>query len=469
MRMEYRQSLRMEQKLLQSPQMIQAMQVLQLTAPELLDRVESELEDNPFLELADPQEGERTSEDGENQESQEQDEPDLEGLERLFDERPAGDGQRSSNTDESWDLLQNIPAPEGHTKDGILAELRVAETPQEELLDAELLLAGLDEKGFLPEGIETLAETHGLPLQGFLDAQAHLREVAHPALGAKNIQEAYLLQLRAMPDPHPVAEELVVSHFDDLLSNRLPQIATAMGVTLVEVRSALEILSILDSRPLHEYAPDNSMAIQPDVLISQNERGEYEVSLTRDGLPDLRLSKNAQLALEKARNDKRLHSFLLKKIERARWFLDAVGQRRETLLKISKVLVQRQREFLDYGMEKLKPLKMQEVADLVSVHISTVSRATRGKWAQTPQGILPLKDFFSGGQANTDGGSTSRIAIQKRIQQIVSAEDKTAPLSDEEIIKILKNRDGIKVARRTVTKYRKSLDIPSSTMRRNFG
>jgi RNA polymerase sigma-54 factor len=211
------------------------------------------------------------------------------------------------------------------------------------------------------------------------------------------------------------------------------------------------------------------MAIQPDVLISQNERGEYEVSLTRDGLPDLRLSKNAQLALEKARNDKRLHSFLLKKIERARWFLDAVGQRRETLLKISKVLVQRQREFLDYGMEKLKPLKMQEVADLVSVHISTVSRATRGKWAQTPQGILPLKDFFSGGQANTDGGSTSRIAIQKRIQQIVSAEDKTAPLSDEEIIKILKNRDGIKVARRTVTKYRKSLDIPSSTMRRNFG
>ncbi|MDP6128565.1 MAG: hypothetical protein QGH77_03060, partial [Planctomycetota bacterium] len=199
--MEYRQSLRMEQKLLQSPQMIQAMQVLQLTAPELLDRVESELEDNPFLELADPQEGERTSEDGENQESQEQDEPDLEGLERLFDERPAGDGQRSSNTDESWDLLQNIPAPEGHTKDGILAELRVAETPQEELLDAELLLAGLDEKGFLPEGIETLAETHGLPLQGFLDAQAHLREVAHPALGAKNIQEAYLLQLRAMPDP----------------------------------------------------------------------------------------------------------------------------------------------------------------------------------------------------------------------------------------------------------------------------
>ena len=140
--MEYRQSLRMEQKLLQSPQMIQAMQVLQLTAPELLDRVESELEDNPFLELADPQEGERTSEDGENQESQEQDEPDLEGLERLFDERPAGDGQRSSNTDESWDLLQNIPAPEGHTKDGILAELRVAETPQEELLDAELLAEG---------------------------------------------------------------------------------------------------------------------------------------------------------------------------------------------------------------------------------------------------------------------------------------------------------------------------------------
>jgi RNA polymerase sigma-54 factor len=466
--MEYRQSLRMEQKLLQSPQMIQAMQVLQLTAPELLDRVESELEDNPFLELAEEQE--HPSSDSDNgEDAGEAEEPDFTELDRLFDERPPGDGGRSTATDETWDLLQNIPAPEGHTKDGILAELRVADTPSDELLDAELLLAGLDEKGFLPEGLETLADVHGLPLGGFVNALNHLREVAHPALGAKNIQEAYLLQLKVMPEPHSIAEELVKTHFDDLLANRLPQIAASMGVSLLEVRSALELLSVLDSRPLHEYEADNSMAIHPDVLITQDDSGNYEVTLTRDGLPDLRLSKNAQLALEKARKDKRLHAFLLKKIERARWFLDAVGQRRATLLKISKVLVQRQREFLDYGPERLRPLKMQEVADTVSVHISTVSRATRGKWAQTPQGILPLKDFFSGGQKNTSGGSTSRVAIQERIREIVDAEDKTAPLSDEEIIKVLKHRDGIKVARRTVTKYRKAMDIPSSTMRKNFG
>lgn len=158
----------------------------------------------------------------------------------------------------------------------------------------------------------------------------------------------------------------------------------------------------------------------------------------------------------------------MKKIERARWFLDAVQQRRETLLRISRELARKQAAYLSYGPERMQPLKMQDVADAVGVHLSTVSRAIRGKYAQTPQGILALKSFFSGGQRSSRGGARSRVAIQERIREIIGAEDKAHPLSDEEVVKILRERDGTRVARRTVTKYRQAMSIPSSTMRRSY-
>ena len=210
------------------------------------------------------------------------------------------------------------------------------------------------------------------------------------------------------------------------------------------------------------------MPLMPDVLVEPSEDGGFEVSLVRDGLPEMRLSQGAREALDRVKNDKRMHDFLMKRIERARWFLDAVAQRRHTLLKIAQAMVDRQREFLDYGPERLKPMKMQEIADSVGVHISTVSRAIRGKYAQTPQGILLLKSLFSGGQRTATGGQRSRVSIQERIREIVDAEDKKAPLSDEEIVRILRERDGVKVARRTVTKYRIALGIPASTLRRSY-
>jgi RNA polymerase sigma-54 factor len=474
MRLEYQQNLRMEQRLLQSPQMIQAMQILQCTTQELLDRIETEIEENPFLEVEEPgdapqqPEAEASAEDPDEPEALD-DLPEIGEVDQIFEGADRGASRAAGDAESRYDAVQDLAAPEVHTADTILAELRVSDADADEIAVAEQVIAALDPRGFLVEGVEAFAADAGLDPDEVEHALHHLRDLAHPALGAQDLRECYLLQLAALPVAQPVAVALVGDHFEDLLANRLPQIGKALGVGLAELRVALEVLSGLDSRPLSEFELDETMSILPDVLVQPDESGGYEVVLARDGLPELRLSRSAQEALTKAKGDKRLHGFLMKKIERARWFLDAVAQRRRTLLRIATELVARQREFLDYGPERLRPLKMQEVADAVGVHISTVSRAIRGKWAQTPQGILPLKGFFSGGQSTSTGGQTSRVAIQERIKEIIDQEDKASPLSDEEIVRILKDRNGVKVARRTVTKYRKAMDIPSSTMRRSYG
>ena len=327
-------------------------------------------------------------------------------------------------------------------------------------------MRNLDERGFLVHGLEAFSRLTNVPVSELEIALDDLRHVSHPALGAHDLQECYLLQLEALPGIHRLPETLIRDHFDELLANKLPQIAAAMKVDLAQLQKAIEEISHLDSRPLADFVLDTSITISPDIIVELVDE-EYKIRLVREGLPELRLSEAARKALDKAKEDKKLHSYLMKKLERARWFLDAVNHRRESLLMISTAIVRRQREFLDYGPQRLRPLKMQEIADTVGVHISTVSRAIRGKFAQTPQGILPLKSFFSGGQSTSRGGQRSRVAIQERIKDIVDAEDRRAPLSDEEIARVLRERDGIKVARRTITKYRKAMEIPSSTMRKS--
>ena len=488
MRLEYQHNLRLEQRLLQSPQMIQAMQILQLTTPELLDRIEAELEDNPFLETGPeaveeeaPGEPEATPaaeaadagppaepEEPAEERPEGEDLPGIGEMEALVEnERPLARARETEN-ESLGDAVGNLAAPDEQSIEAILSEFRVGDVTPEQADLAELILVSLDERGFLEGGVAALAEEAKVPAEALAGVLARLRALAHPALGARDLQECLLLQLAALPQPEPIAEAVVRDHFEDLLANRLPQIAKAVDLPLEQVRAAVELLATLDARPLAQWAPDHTMRILPDVVVTPAADGGHEVALARDGLPELRLSRSAREALDKARSDKRLHEFLLKKIERARWFLDALEQRRQTLRRISQALVNRQREFLDYGPDRLAPLKMQEIADALGIHISTVSRAIRGKYAQTPQGILPLKGFFSGGQRLSGGGERSRVSIQQRIKDIVDAEDKSAPLSDEEIVRILRERDGVKVARRTVTKYRIALDIPPSHLRRSY-
>jgi len=308
----------------------------------------------------------------------------------------------------------------------------------------------------------------GIEFVIFEEALEMIREISHTALGAVDLRECFLLQLEALEDDNDDVRVILTNHFDDLLANRIPQIAKAEGLSVEAVRQAISVLALFDLRPFSAFSIDTNGVISPDVKIEMDDDPTKEpvVSLVTDYIPDISLSEIAHQALTNAKSNKKLHAHLLRKIDKARGCIDAIQQRRRTVLGITNVLAKKQSMFLRLGKQYLSPLIMQEVADAVGVHISTVSRAIRGKYAHTPQGVISLKSMFSGGQKTSKGTTRTRSSIQQRIEDIVAAEDKAHPFSDEEILRILRERDGTIVARRTITKYRKLLNIPASSIRR---
>lgn len=302
------------------------------------------------------------------------------------------------------------------------------------------------------------------------DALERLRETAHPGLGALDLSECLLLQLPGAGLWSPFMRSLVTNHLGDIRSNRLPQIAKATGHDIEDVKAAIELLQRLDPSPGAGFGDVTAEVIHPEVMVEYDD-GEVKVRLDRERTPSLRMNPMYQTqTFRKMLKDgsKEDRDWAKKRLEGASWFIDAILQRESTLKRISRALFERQKGFLERGKEALKPLRMQEIADEVGVHISTVSRAVAGKYAQTPRGIFPLKFFFTGGTTKTSGEEASQISIKERIKKIVGAEDQKKPLSDESIAKSLEEEDGIKIARRTVTKYRKALEIPSSTQRKKY-
>jgi RNA polymerase sigma-54 factor len=308
----------------------------------------------------------------------------------------------------------------------------------------------------------------GIGFVVFEEALEMIREISHTALGAVDLRECFLLQLESLEGNHKDARVILTNHFDDLLANRIPQIAKAEGLSVEAVRQAISVFALFDLRPFSAFSIDTNSVISPDVKIEMDDDPTKEpvVTLVTDYIPDISLSEIAHQALANAKSNKKLHAHLLRKIDKARGCIDAIQQRRRTVLGITNVLAKKQAMFLRLGKQYLSPLIMQEVADAVGVHISTVSRAIRGKYAHTPQGVISLKSMFSGGQKTSKGTTRTRSSIQQRIEDIVAAEDKAHPFSDEEILRVLRERDGTIVARRTITKYRKLLNIPASSIRR---
>jgi RNA polymerase sigma-54 factor len=297
---------------------------------------------------------------------------------------------------------------------------------------------------------------------------ADIRTISHPALGARDLKECLILQLEALGyEPDGLLTKIVNEHLDDVRENRLPRIAKATGQTLEEIKEALDALKTLEPNPGAGFGEARADVIVPDVIVEEVD-GEYEVRLERSTTPRVRLSNAYREYLKNAKKGDGVREWVKTRIENAKWFLDALQQRQSTLERIANVIFTRQRAFLDRGVQGLKPLRMQEVADEVHVHISTVSRAVSGKYAQTPRGIFPLKFFFIGGTQSESGEVQSQTSIKQRIAELIAAEDAKNPLSDEDLAAQLEEKDHVKIARRTVTKYRKALSIPSSSQRKQF-
>ena len=478
MKLGLSQHVGMEQRLVQSPQMIQAMQILQLSSMDLLGRIEQELMENPFLEVAEgvapaeeaeaapPEEGARDSE--------------LEGMIDMLEtyDRELGDGSTTPRADpeagdRKLEAMNNTPARSQSLGDTLHEHLAFMQLSKAERELAEYLIYSLDDRGYLPEPLTELADgfyKRPATAEDLEDVLKQLRAVSHPALGATDLRECLLLQLDDHPFWDELVHDLVENHLEDITTNRLPRITRATGRSIEEVKNALELIRTLDPYPAHGTSGETAAVIHPDIVVEELD-GQFEVRVPRARIPNLTVSPNYKALLKQAREaegDQAVLDWVKKRLESARWFINAVHQRESTMERIAKAIFARQSGFLEHGVSKLVPMRMQEIADEAGVHISTVSRTAAGKYAQTPRGIFPLKFFFTSGTVNEDGEAESQTAIKDKLRRIVESEDKTKPYSDDQLAALLAESEGVKIARRTVTKYRRALDIPSSTRRREY-
>jgi RNA polymerase sigma-54 factor len=334
---------------------------------------------------------------------------------------------------------------------------------------ADRIIYNLDANGYLQSSLEDLlgADADEEELALARKALAVVQRLDPPGVGARDLRECLLLQLTPGMPYFEQLQTLISSHLEDLEHNRLPVISRRTGYSIELIQETLGELRKLNPKPGAEFTDTVVPTVTPDVFVEPAEGGGYKVRLEDGRTPTLFISPYYRKLLSSGDANEETREFIKRKLNAAQWLIDSIEQRRSTLTRVSQAIVDHQTEFLDKGPEAIEPLKMQQIADKVGVHVTTVSRAVDDKWIQTPRGIFPLKRFFCGGTVSADGEEVAWDAVRLKLQEIIDHENKQHPLSDDQLVQELAGH-GITVARRTVTKYRKAMDIPSSRQRRDW-
>lgn len=494
MRLSYGQHQTQKQIQTLAPKMIQSMEILQLPVTALLERVEQELKENPVLELAENTErtetkaSEESSKENENAAGEErelvidQEGNNVDDFERLmeldrdipdhFDERPRVSSNRIQDSlDRQHDLMANMVDRPESLQEHLYVQLREMEISQDMMAMCERIISTLSPAsgGYLRVSLEDL-----LPID-HTDEQV---EMAHQALkliqslepvgiGARDIKECLLLQI---DDKFPLRVEirqLVENHLEDLRDNKMPQIQKATGFEFELINECLRHMRKLNPNPASRFAETSAPAISPDVKVIKEENGRYVVESKDSPVSNLYISDYYKKRFAAGQLTADEKEFLKKKYASAKWLLDSIEQRKSTVARVAQAVCDHQTAFLDHGPEHLVPLKMQQIADKIGVHVTTISRAVDDKWMETPRGLIALKRFFVGGKQNDEGEDVAWDRIQIEMKKLVDAEDKANPLSDEALKDAL-NALGLDVARRTIAKYRKKMGIKSSRQRRDW-
>ncbi len=520
MRFETSQSMKLGQQMKLAPRMIQSMEILQMPLLELEERIEQELEANPTLELSDqgPEEGDRDGErggdtdtvehvDDSSRESVEDfarlddfEEANPEAAENAFSESNLEadsvlyqrDGLRESSIrstrldgerDAKTDAMASAPARGPSMREQLLAQWRLVDIDDELRAPGEAIIESLDDDGYLRVPLADVGETvrggdPGAPtLERALDAVQLLLEPA--GVAARDARECLLLQLDAQADRPAdtriatpadlaLASRVADKGLDELAKNRLPKIAEALEITIDEVKRGVEVLRRLSLAPARALSTDAAEPIIPDAIVEYNEEADRYIAYLADTrASSLRINREYAIMAKDRAAPKRDRDFLKKSLSNAQWLLDAVEQRRSTVMRVINVVIEEQREFFDFGPEALKPLPMTQVAEQLGIHVATVSRAVADKHLLTPRGVVPLRGFFTGGMTTESGEEVSANAIRAALQEVIDAEDKARPLSDDALSEALKEK-GYEIARRTVAKYRGQMGVPSARMRKQF-
>src|SRR5256886_564213 len=332
---------------------------------------------------------------------------------------------------------------------------------------AELIVGNIDDKGFLQSAPEEMALNSGIPQEDFEKMLALIQGFHPPGVGARDLRECLLIQLRREGKENSLEYKIVSEHMEDLGRRRFPEIARRMGISVEDVQKAADNIGRLNPRAGQVFAAAPQNYVLPDVTVEKVD-GEYQITLNDEQIPHLRISNLYKDIIASGNTQSgEVKDYIRDKIRSGKFLIRSIHQRQQTISNIAKQIVSRQRDFLEHGRSHLKPMTMADVADVVGVHETTVSRAVSGKYMATPQGIFEMKYFFTPGYQTAGGESLSNTSVKEAILDLVKREDGNQPLSDNEIVEILSER-GIPIARRTVAKYRSELNILPSHMRRKY-
>lgn len=479
MAIEMRQQMKLTQQLVMTPQLQQAIKLLQLSRLELQDLVRQEMEENPVLE--ETLEAEEVKEQDQLEVAEKEEQP--AGEEKEFQEVQAGaetirdtdwesylEGYNYTAGEQYYDdddrpSYENILTRKGTLIDHLMWQLNLTKLTEEEVRVGAEIIGNIDDDGYFRASADEIAATCGVTTDLVDSTLRKIQEFDPIGIGARDLRECLLIQVEQLGMGGSVVDGLVRSHLQDLETRKYKQIAKSLGVEVNDILAAARIIASLDPKPGRIYGSEDIHYISPDIFIYKIAE-DYVVVLNDEGLPNLRV--NPFYAGEVKANpqvDAKAEEYINDKVRSAQWLIKSIHQRQRTIYKVAKSIVKFQREFLDRGIEYLRPLVLRDVAEDIGMHESTISRVTTNKYMQTPQGLFEMKYFFNSGISTSEGDFIASEAVKNKIKEIVEAEDPRKPYSDQRIAELL-SAHSINIARRTVTKYREMLRIGSSSERK---
>ena len=485
MAIELKQNLQLSQQLVMTPQLQQAIKLLQLSRVELVDVVNSEMLENPVLEetAENPEEkqetaasseptGEFSVEDGNN--GVKEVEPDKKEFSQFEWENYLGADQSRHALPATYEVPSELPAfdatlsKSSTLQEHLLWQMQMSDFTQEEEDVLREIIGNIDDDGYLKSDLEEIASKANCSPELAEDCLASIQEFDPPGVGARDLKECLLIQSRHLEGSPLLAlvRKVIKKHLDLLMNRNFPALAKALSVPQEKVRAICKLISEMEPKPGRPFGASNPQYIVPDVYVYKV-GNDYAIVLNEDGLPKLKISQFYQSALAKNKNNNQTKDYIQGKIRSAIWLIKSIHQRQRTVYKTTESILKFQRAFFDKGIAYLKPMILRDVAEDISMHESTISRVTTNKYIHTPHGIFELKFFFNSSISKTNDESVASEAVKSKIKTLISSENPRKPFSDQQIADIL-SESGIEIARRTVAKYREALGLLSSSKRKRL-
>jgi RNA polymerase sigma-54 factor len=473
---------RQTQQLMLAPQMRQSLKILQVAALDLRATIQEELQANPTLEELpmDDVSLEKSATSGDEKSGHDNDDPreemnfskDHQMLERIGQDwrdhlsdtggvRPTT-GEEDERRQHFYDSLTTETSLQQH----LMSQAELAGCPAPVLEALRYLIGSLDDRGYLTATLPDLALLTSLPLETVQAAAKLLRSFDPPGIGAESLADCLLIQLDQLGRGKSVAARIVRDHFELLVRRRIPDLSRKLGLSPEIIQESIEIIGSLDPAPGRRFADDANRVVVPDVTV-EKDNGEWQIILNQDYIPRLRLSSTYKDLIAKGKLSKQEGDYLREKLRSGKFIINAIEQRQRTIERITREILKHQHEFFAEGVSKLKPLTMTQIADIIGVHETTVSRALANKYIKTPHGVFEMKFFFTSGYQSEAGASVANTSVKEMIADLIAAEDPGSPRSDQEIVGLLQEK-GLKIARRTVAKYREELGLLPSNLRRRY-